>query len=276
MWLIRSGRGVERKGRVSCYNFQLNSRKEKNGRTHQWREQWTWLFFLPARLLIWEDAAMGRCGGLAVGGVWGGMAISVCNDFQLNSWKEKMGELTSEVSNGPDYFFSSTAVDLRGCGNVAMWWISCGRGVGRNGRVSCDDFQLNCFAHKKQNRHTQQPTYLLRGRQGRRVGVMARKTMSQLAAQNSMNSQRSKGMTVRWAEIPLSCFVMVQCKNGEKWARVAICLILFTSTHRYIGGTCVFVSYVGRISVWPKLGYPTTWGNYAWRAIISVTVLSYF
>jgi hypothetical protein len=24
-----------------------------------------------------------------------------------------------------------------------MWLIRCGRGMGRNGRVSCDDFQLN-------------------------------------------------------------------------------------------------------------------------------------
>ena len=54
-----------------------------------------------------------------------------------------MGELTSKVSNGPDSFFASTAVDLRGCGNGAMWLIRCGRGVARNGRVSCDDFQLN-------------------------------------------------------------------------------------------------------------------------------------
>ena len=64
-----------------------------------------------------------------------------------------MGELTSQVSNGPDSFFDSRAVDQRGRGNGPTWLIRCGRGVGRNGRVSCDDFQLNSFAHKKQNRH---------------------------------------------------------------------------------------------------------------------------
>ena len=64
-----------------------------------------------------------------------------------------MGELTSQVSNGPDSFFDSRAVDQRGRGNGPTWLIRCGRGVGRNGRVSCDDFQVNSFAHKKQNRH---------------------------------------------------------------------------------------------------------------------------
>ena len=60
-----------------------------------------------------------------------------------------MGELTRLVSNGPGSFFASTAVDLRACGDGAMWLITGGRGVGRDGRASCDDFQLNCFAHKK-------------------------------------------------------------------------------------------------------------------------------
>ena len=60
-----------------------------------------------------------------------------------------MGELTNQVSNGPDSFFDSRAVDQRGRGNGPTWLIRWGRGVGRNGRVSCDDFQLNSFAHTK-------------------------------------------------------------------------------------------------------------------------------
>jgi hypothetical protein len=67
----------------------------------------------------------------------------------LKRRKNKMEELTRLVSNGPDSFFASTAVDLRACGDGAMWLITGGRGVERKGRVSCDDFQLNCFAHKK-------------------------------------------------------------------------------------------------------------------------------
>jgi hypothetical protein len=54
-----------------------------------------------------------------------------------------MGELTSQVRNGPDSFFGSRAVDLRGRGNGPMWLIRCGRGVGRKGRDRTDNFQLN-------------------------------------------------------------------------------------------------------------------------------------
>jgi len=90
MWLIRSGRGVERKGRVSCYHFQLNSWKEK-----KWENS-------PVR---WEM------------------------DLIL--------------------YFASRAVDLKGCGDGPMWLIRSGRGVGRNGRVSCDNFQLNSWIEKK-------------------------------------------------------------------------------------------------------------------------------
>jgi hypothetical protein len=46
-----------------------------------------------------------------------------------------MGELTSQVSNGPDSFFGSRAVDQRGCGNGPMWLITSGRGMARKGRV---------------------------------------------------------------------------------------------------------------------------------------------
>jgi hypothetical protein len=58
--------------------------------------------------------------------------------------------------------------------------------------------------HKKTKINiTRQPTCLLRGGQGRQAGAMAGKTMSQLAAQNSMNSRRSKGMTVRTSGNPI-------------------------------------------------------------------------
>jgi hypothetical protein len=53
--------------------------------------------------------------------------------------------------------------------------------------VSCDDFQLDSFALKKQNLITHQPTGILRGRQGRRFAPISGQTMRQLAAQNLMN-----------------------------------------------------------------------------------------
>ena len=34
-----------------------------------------------------------------------------------------MAELTTQVSYGPASFFASTAVNCRGCGDVAMLWI---------------------------------------------------------------------------------------------------------------------------------------------------------
>jgi hypothetical protein len=99
MWFIRSGRGVGRKGRVSCHGFQLIS---------------------------WK-------------------------------WKIEMGELTTQVSNGPDSFFGSTAVYLWWRGNGTMWFIRSGRGVGRKGRVSCHEFQLISCKWKNQNGRTYQP-----------------------------------------------------------------------------------------------------------------------
>ncbi len=54
-----------------------------------------------------------------------------------------MGELTSQVSNGPDSFFAGRALDQRGCGDCPLCLIICERGVGRNGSVNTGDFQLN-------------------------------------------------------------------------------------------------------------------------------------
>jgi hypothetical protein len=44
-----------------------------------------------------------------VRGVWRGRAGSVVTIFNSIVEKKKMGELTSQVSNGPDSFFASTA-----------------------------------------------------------------------------------------------------------------------------------------------------------------------
>jgi predicted acetyltransferase len=99
MWFIRSGRGVGRKGRVSCHGFQLIS---------------------------WK-------------------------------WKIEMGELTTQVSNGPDSFFGSTAVYLWWRGDGAMWFIRSGRGVGRKERVSTLKDQLNSWKWENQNGRTHHP-----------------------------------------------------------------------------------------------------------------------
>ena len=45
----------------------------------------------------------------------------------------------SNVSNEPDSVFARPTLDLIECG----WLIRCKRGVGKNGSVSCKDFQLN-------------------------------------------------------------------------------------------------------------------------------------
>ena len=50
-----------------------------------------------------------------------------------------MGELPNQVSNGPDSFFEGKAVTLEGCDNGCCCFITCGRGMGRNGKVSCGD-----------------------------------------------------------------------------------------------------------------------------------------
>ncbi|KAL3803394.1 hypothetical protein HJC23_009358 [Cyclotella cryptica] len=160
-----------------------------------------------ARQLIREDAATSRCCGLDVGGVWRGRsrtAVDRRGRGDVTMLWIRCGSMAVDRRGRGDVAMlwwrgmAGTAVDLRGRGDVAMLLIGCGRGVGRNGRVSYDDFQLHCFARKKTKIGiTRQPTCLFRGRQGRRVGAMASKTMSQLAAQNSMNSQRSKGMNVR-------------------------------------------------------------------------------
>ncbi len=45
-----------------------------------------------------------------------------------------MAELTGLMTYGPASFFTSTAFDQRGRGNVTMLWIRWGRGVERKGR----------------------------------------------------------------------------------------------------------------------------------------------
>jgi hypothetical protein len=52
-----------------------------------------------------------------VGGVWGGRTGSALIIFNLIVERKKMGELTSQVSNGPDSFFGSRADAAMGkCG----------------------------------------------------------------------------------------------------------------------------------------------------------------
>ncbi len=56
-------------------------------------------------------------------GVWGGRAGSALTIFNEIVEKKKMGELTSQVSNGPDSFFGSWAVAVEGSGNGPLWLI---------------------------------------------------------------------------------------------------------------------------------------------------------
>ena len=77
-----------------------------------------------------------------------------------------MGELPNHVSNGPDSFFEGKAVTLEGRDNSHCCFITCGRGMVRNGKVSHGNFQLDSYANKKSILAiTQQPTCLLGGRQ---------------------------------------------------------------------------------------------------------------
>ena len=71
------------------------------------------ILFLAAGMFICEDAAMGRFGSL-VGGVLGGRAGLVAMIFNelVENLKNKMGELTDQLSNGPDSFFGSRDVYL--------------------------------------------------------------------------------------------------------------------------------------------------------------------
>ncbi len=50
--------------------------------------------------------------------------------------KIKMGELTTQVSNGPGSFSGSTAAYLKRRSDGAIWFIRSGRGVGRAGLVA--------------------------------------------------------------------------------------------------------------------------------------------
>ncbi len=58
------------------------------------------ILFLAERLFICEDAAMGQCGSLEVGGVLGGMAGVSCDDFQLDSFvHENMNAITQQSTS---------------------------------------------------------------------------------------------------------------------------------------------------------------------------------
>ena len=59
-----------------------------------------------------------------------------------------MGELTNRVSNGPDSFFDGKAVTLEGCCIGSWCLITCGRDVGRNGKVSWGDFNYRVERQK--------------------------------------------------------------------------------------------------------------------------------
>ena len=58
-----------------------------------------------------------------------------------------MGELTNRMSNGPDSFFDGKAVALEGCGDCPLCLITCGRGLGRNGRAG--RLSIKQLRHKK-------------------------------------------------------------------------------------------------------------------------------
>ena len=93
--------------------------------------------------------------------------------------------------------------------------------------------------HKKTKINiTRQPTCLLRGGQGRQAGAMAGKTMSQLAAQNSMNSRRSKGMTVRTSGNPIVvvCYGTVR-KMGARGAQLVSSTAKISVPDHQKGGT---------------------------------------
>jgi hypothetical protein len=74
--------------------------------------------------------------------------------------KKEMGELANQVSNRPNSFFEGKAVTLEGHDNGRCCFITCGRSMGRNGKVSRGDFQLNNCANKKINTHQNTTTNL--------------------------------------------------------------------------------------------------------------------
>jgi hypothetical protein len=70
-----------------------------------------------------------------------GSVVATFN-YRVERQKTEMGELTNWMSNGPDSFFDGKAVTLEGCSDGHWCLMTCGRDVGRNGRVSSGDFQL--------------------------------------------------------------------------------------------------------------------------------------
>ena len=118
-------------------------------------------------------------------------SVGAAFNYRVERQKKKMGELTNRVSNGHDSFFDGKAVALEGCSDGRWCLITCGRGVGRNGKVSWGNFQLNSCANKKCKTHRDATTNLsLGGLRRRCVAAIGRKTMNQLAAENSIKSWR--------------------------------------------------------------------------------------
>jgi hypothetical protein len=70
-----------------------------------------------------------------------GSVVATFN-YRVERQKTKMGELTNWMSDGPDSFLDGKAVTLEGCGDGHWCLITCERDMGRNGRVSGGDFQL--------------------------------------------------------------------------------------------------------------------------------------
>ncbi len=79
-----------------------------------------------------------------MGGTWGAIAGAVAATFnyRVERQKKKRGELTNPASKGPHSFFDDKAVALEARSDGHWCLITCGRDVGRNGRVSGGDFQL--------------------------------------------------------------------------------------------------------------------------------------
>jgi len=105
--------------------------------------------------------------------------------------KNGNGRTCKQVSNRPDSIFEGKAVTLEGRDNGRCCFITCGRGMGRNGKVSHGDFQLNYCANNKINtRHNTTTNLSFGGASMMTVAAIGGKMMSQLMAQISINSQR--------------------------------------------------------------------------------------
>jgi hypothetical protein len=90
-------------------------------------------------------------------------SVAVTFNYRVERQKTKIGELTNRVSNGPDSFFGGKAVTLEGRGDGLWFLITCGRGMGRSGKVSPGNVQLNSCAIKKCKTHRNATTNLSLG-----------------------------------------------------------------------------------------------------------------